>query len=128
MWTFWCMIQVLADVISFLTEKNDMITLEICTCLLPLLGGLLESNLDRYKFELDYFRLCCNCVVWFSLDFWWHSLGIKTFHWLCCSNLLKYMVQWFILQCLHQHQLVLILRQSKGTISYFLIFLCFAIF
>ncbi|WMV14046.1 hypothetical protein MTR67_007431 [Solanum verrucosum] len=40
---------VLADVISFLTEKNDMITLEICTCLLPLLGGLLESNLDRHQ-------------------------------------------------------------------------------
>ncbi|KAK4348173.1 hypothetical protein RND71_034512 [Anisodus tanguticus] len=40
---------VLADVISFLTEKNDFITLEICTCLLPLLGGLLESNLDRHQ-------------------------------------------------------------------------------
>ncbi|KAK4360274.1 hypothetical protein RND71_019226 [Anisodus tanguticus] len=40
---------VLADVISFLTEKNDIITLEICTCLLPLLGGLLESNLDRHQ-------------------------------------------------------------------------------
>lgn len=40
---------VLADIISFLTEKNDIITLDICTCLLPLLGGLLESNLDRHQ-------------------------------------------------------------------------------
>ncbi|PHT26195.1 Katanin p80 WD40 repeat-containing subunit B1 [Capsicum baccatum] len=40
---------VLADVISFLTEKNDIITLEICTCLLPLLGGLLESNVHRHQ-------------------------------------------------------------------------------
>ncbi|XP_009790404.1 katanin p80 WD40 repeat-containing subunit B1 homolog KTN80.4-like isoform X1 [Nicotiana tabacum] len=40
---------VLADVISFLTEKNDIITLEICTCLLPLLVGMLESSLDRHQ-------------------------------------------------------------------------------
>ncbi|XP_057478052.1 katanin p80 WD40 repeat-containing subunit B1 homolog KTN80.3-like isoform X1 [Actinidia eriantha] len=40
---------VLADVISFLTEKPDIISLEICTSLLPLLTGLLESNVDRYQ-------------------------------------------------------------------------------
>lgn len=120
MWTFWCMIQVLADVISFLTEKNDIITLEICTCLLPLLVGLLESNVHRYKFELNEKIYLCNLI--FILAFGGHSLGIKTLHWICCSNLLKYLVQWFILQCLRQHQCGLILRQSKGTISYFLIF------
>ncbi|CAL5430125.1 unnamed protein product [Camellia sinensis] len=40
---------VLADVISFLTEKPDIITLDICTYLLPLLAGLLESNMDRHQ-------------------------------------------------------------------------------
>nr|XP_016514074.1 PREDICTED: katanin p80 WD40 repeat-containing subunit B1 homolog isoform X2 [Nicotiana tabacum] len=40
---------VLADLVSFLTEKIDIITLEICTCLLPLLTGLLQSKLDRHQ-------------------------------------------------------------------------------
>ncbi|OIT05485.1 PREDICTED: katanin p80 WD40 repeat-containing subunit B1 homolog isoform X1 [Nicotiana attenuata] len=40
---------VLADLLSFLTEKIDIITLEICTCLLPLLTGLLQSKLDRHQ-------------------------------------------------------------------------------
>ncbi|KAI8527811.1 hypothetical protein RHMOL_Rhmol12G0103100 [Rhododendron molle] len=40
---------VLADVISFLTEKPDIITLDTCTCLLPLLTGLLESSMDRHQ-------------------------------------------------------------------------------
>ncbi|XP_039001770.1 katanin p80 WD40 repeat-containing subunit B1 homolog KTN80.4-like isoform X2 [Hibiscus syriacus] len=39
---------VLADVISIITEKMDIVTLEICTCLLPLLSGLLGSNMDRH--------------------------------------------------------------------------------
>ncbi|XP_043700976.1 katanin p80 WD40 repeat-containing subunit B1 homolog KTN80.4-like isoform X2 [Telopea speciosissima] len=39
---------VLADVISIFTEKTDMVTLDICTCLLPLLTVLLESNMDRH--------------------------------------------------------------------------------
>ncbi|KAJ8562926.1 hypothetical protein K7X08_031378 [Anisodus acutangulus] len=40
---------VLAELVSFLAEKNDIITLEICTCLLPLLTGLLDSKLDRHQ-------------------------------------------------------------------------------
>ncbi|CAK9159882.1 unnamed protein product [Ilex paraguariensis] len=40
---------VLADVISLLAEKTDIITLDICTCLLPLLTGLLESGMDRHQ-------------------------------------------------------------------------------
>ncbi|XP_057482021.1 katanin p80 WD40 repeat-containing subunit B1 homolog KTN80.4-like [Actinidia eriantha] len=40
---------VLADVTSFLTEKPDTVSLEICTSLLPLLTGLLESNMDRHQ-------------------------------------------------------------------------------
>ncbi|XP_059308902.1 katanin p80 WD40 repeat-containing subunit B1 homolog KTN80.4-like isoform X1 [Lycium ferocissimum] len=40
---------VLAELVSFLAEKNDIITLDICTCLLPLLTGLLESKLDRHQ-------------------------------------------------------------------------------
>lgn len=39
---------VIADVVSIMTEKIDIVTLDICTCLLPLLNGLLESNLDRH--------------------------------------------------------------------------------
>lgn len=40
---------VIADVISFLTEKPDIVTLDILTLLLPLLSRLLESNIDRHK-------------------------------------------------------------------------------
>ncbi|KAE9454286.1 hypothetical protein C3L33_13816, partial [Rhododendron williamsianum] len=43
---------VLADVISFLTEKPDIITLDTCTCLLPLLTGLLESSMDSNMYLL----------------------------------------------------------------------------
>lgn len=39
--------QVIADVVSILTEKTDIVTLEICACLLPLLASLLESDMDR---------------------------------------------------------------------------------
>jgi len=39
--------QVVADVVSFLTEKPDIVTLEICTGLLPVLASLLESDVDR---------------------------------------------------------------------------------
>ncbi|KAJ8430775.1 hypothetical protein Cgig2_027853 [Carnegiea gigantea] len=39
---------VVADVVSFLTEKTDIVTLEICTGLLPVLAGLLESDVDRH--------------------------------------------------------------------------------
>lgn len=39
---------VVADVVSIMTEKIDIVTLDICTCLLPLLSGLLESDMDRH--------------------------------------------------------------------------------
>ncbi|KAI5677711.1 hypothetical protein M9H77_08661 [Catharanthus roseus] len=39
---------VIADVMSLLREKTDIITLDICTCLLPLLSRLLESGMDRH--------------------------------------------------------------------------------
>ncbi|XP_024027095.1 katanin p80 WD40 repeat-containing subunit B1 homolog [Morus notabilis] len=39
---------VAADVVSIMTEKIDIVTLDICTCLLPLLSGLLESDMDRH--------------------------------------------------------------------------------
>lgn len=39
---------VIADVVSILTEKTDIVTLEICACLLPLLASLLESDMDRH--------------------------------------------------------------------------------
>lgn len=39
---------VVADVVSCLTEKPDIVTLEICTVLLPLLATLLESDVDRH--------------------------------------------------------------------------------
>ncbi|KAL8535764.1 hypothetical protein ACS0TY_011417 [Phlomoides rotata] len=40
---------VLADVMSLLAEKADIITLDICSCLLPLLTGLIESDIDRHQ-------------------------------------------------------------------------------
>ncbi|KAM7463232.1 hypothetical protein LguiA_031353 [Lonicera macranthoides] len=40
---------VLADVVGFLTERTDIVTLDICTCLLPLLASLLESDMDRHQ-------------------------------------------------------------------------------
>ncbi|KAF5467573.1 hypothetical protein F2P56_011812 [Juglans regia] len=39
---------VVADVMSIMTEKIDIVTLDICTCLLPLLILLLESDMDRH--------------------------------------------------------------------------------
>lgn len=41
------MLQVLADVMCLLAEKTDVVTLDICSCLLPLLTGLVESDMDR---------------------------------------------------------------------------------
>lgn len=40
---------VIADVISLVTEKADIVTLDICTCLLPLLNELLQSEMDRHQ-------------------------------------------------------------------------------
>ncbi|WOK92806.1 katanin p80 WD40 repeat-containing subunit [Canna indica] len=37
-----------ADILSSLKDKSDIITLDICTSLLPLLTSLLESKTDRY--------------------------------------------------------------------------------
>ncbi|KAL8139855.1 LOW QUALITY PROTEIN: hypothetical protein V2J09_005876, partial [Rumex salicifolius] len=39
---------VVADVVSLLAERVDVVTLEICTVLLPLLSDLLESHIDRH--------------------------------------------------------------------------------
>ncbi|XP_054809514.1 katanin p80 WD40 repeat-containing subunit B1 homolog KTN80.3-like isoform X2 [Prosopis cineraria] len=39
---------VIADVVSIIMEKIDIVTLDICTSLLPLLSGLLQSELDRH--------------------------------------------------------------------------------
>lgn len=41
--------QVLADIVSILAEKPDIVTLDICTCVLPLLTSLLESEIDQYE-------------------------------------------------------------------------------
>ncbi|KAG8382626.1 hypothetical protein BUALT_Bualt05G0097000 [Buddleja alternifolia] len=43
---------VLADVMSIFAEKTDMVTLDICSCLLPLLTGLIESDMDRLHIVL----------------------------------------------------------------------------
>ncbi|KAK1264838.1 hypothetical protein QJS04_geneDACA017906 [Acorus gramineus] len=40
---------------SVLREKSDVITLDICTCLLPPLTGLLDSQMERYA---------RNVVIW----------------------------------------------------------------
>ncbi|KAE8671146.1 hypothetical protein F3Y22_tig00111990pilonHSYRG00012 [Hibiscus syriacus] len=39
---------VLADVLSIVTEKIDIVTLDIGTCLLPLLSSFLGSEMDRH--------------------------------------------------------------------------------
>nr|XP_017216836.1 PREDICTED: katanin p80 WD40 repeat-containing subunit B1 homolog [Daucus carota subsp. sativus] len=40
---------VLADIVSILAEKPDIVTLDICTCVLPLLTSLLESEIDQHR-------------------------------------------------------------------------------
>ncbi|KAL8120600.1 katanin p80 WD40 repeat-containing subunit B1 homolog KTN80.4-like isoform X2 [Apium graveolens] len=40
---------VLADFVSILTKKSDIVTLDICTCVLPVLTSLLESEMDRHR-------------------------------------------------------------------------------
>ena len=45
--------QVAADVISILTDKIEVITLDICCCILPVLSSLLESDLDRFHLSLS---------------------------------------------------------------------------
>ncbi|XP_038893154.1 katanin p80 WD40 repeat-containing subunit B1 homolog KTN80.4-like isoform X1 [Benincasa hispida] len=39
---------VAADVISIMTNRIEVVTLDICSCILPVLSGLLESDMDRY--------------------------------------------------------------------------------
>ncbi|OIW17365.1 hypothetical protein TanjilG_22477 [Lupinus angustifolius] len=39
---------VIADVADIITEKIDIVTLDICTGLMPLLAGLLHSEMDRH--------------------------------------------------------------------------------
>ncbi|KAF7809559.1 katanin p80 WD40 repeat-containing subunit B1-like protein [Senna tora] len=39
---------VIADVVSVIMEKIDIVTLDICSGLLPLLTGLLQSEMDRH--------------------------------------------------------------------------------
>ncbi|KEH24722.1 putative transcription factor WD40-like family [Medicago truncatula] len=39
---------VIADVVSIIMEKIDMVTLDLCTGLLPLLTDLLQSEMDRH--------------------------------------------------------------------------------
>ncbi|PWA90139.1 transducin/WD40 repeat-like superfamily protein [Artemisia annua] len=40
---------VTADIVSLLAGKIETITLDICTCLLPLLTSLLDSDMDRHR-------------------------------------------------------------------------------
>ncbi|KAM7274571.1 hypothetical protein ACFE04_016437 [Oxalis oulophora] len=39
---------ILADVMSIVNEKIEIVTLDICTCILPLLAALLGSDTDRH--------------------------------------------------------------------------------
>ena len=40
-------VQVVADVLVIITERTEVLTLDTCTSLLPLLSALLASNMDR---------------------------------------------------------------------------------
>ncbi|KAG0474302.1 hypothetical protein HPP92_013988 [Vanilla planifolia] len=37
-----------ADIVGVLIDKSDIITLDLCTCLLPVLTSLLDSKMDRH--------------------------------------------------------------------------------
>ncbi|KAL5059930.1 hypothetical protein RYX36_031534 [Vicia faba] len=39
---------VIADIVSIIMKKIDMVTLDLCTSLLPLLSDLLQSEMDRH--------------------------------------------------------------------------------
>lgn len=41
------LMQVQADVISVLVEKMEILTLDLFSCLLPVLTGLLDSKIER---------------------------------------------------------------------------------
>ena len=41
------LVQVQADVISVLMEKMDILNLDLFSCLLPVLLGLLDSKIER---------------------------------------------------------------------------------
>jgi hypothetical protein len=45
---------VLVDVLSVLMERTELLTLEICCMLIPLLNGLLTSDHDRYLISADF--------------------------------------------------------------------------
>jgi len=47
-------LQVLVDVLSVLMERTELLTLEICCMLIPLLNGLLASDQDRYLISADF--------------------------------------------------------------------------
>jgi predicted branched-subunit amino acid permease len=47
-------LQVLVDVLSVLMERTELLTLEICCMLIPLLNGLLTSDQDRYLISADF--------------------------------------------------------------------------
>ena len=45
--SYWYLFQVIADVVSIIMEKIDIVTLDMCTGLLPPLTDLLQSGMDR---------------------------------------------------------------------------------
>lgn len=65
--------QVSADVVSIWTEKSDNITLDIFTCLLPVLTSLLESKVDRYVQHVPYSDYLASCIIVMQ----WTRLGLK---------------------------------------------------
>ncbi|MBA0804318.1 hypothetical protein Gohar_003907, partial [Gossypium harknessii] len=59
---------VLADVLSIVTEKIDIVTLDICTCLLPLLSSLLGSEMDRVFGPMIYSTLSASTPVGVDIE------------------------------------------------------------
>lgn len=47
--------QVQADVVNILMDRIDFVNLNLFTCLLPLLTGLMDSKVDRYLFSVSFF-------------------------------------------------------------------------
>lgn len=44
-----------ADVVNILMDRIDFVTLNLFTCVLPLLTGLMDSKVDRYLFSVSFF-------------------------------------------------------------------------
>lgn len=92
-------LQVLADVVSIMTEKIDMVTLDMFTCLLPLLNGLLESDLDRWGKVLNGSWVVTLLLIFvLSKRFTFNQIMVADLDAtiFCCCSFFSFWYPWFI--------------------------------